>query len=198
VVADVVRGRPAPFDPQGVANEHADLAKEYGCRSVTGDNYAGEWVAGAFRAAGVAYERAELTASELFLEGLPLFARGMASIPPHPALLRELRLLERRVSRSGKDSVSHGVGGNDDHAVALFGAMVLVNTHRPFIVTAELLQRVLAMPVNPARRHSAWGFCRRAGLANMANMVIPKERRGYPASVLPEHKFRQPNEGEQR
>jgi hypothetical protein len=48
-----------------------------------------------------------------------------ASIPPNPTLLRELRQLERRVARSGKDSVNHPVGGLDDHANALFGAMYL-------------------------------------------------------------------------
>jgi hypothetical protein len=188
VVADVVRGRPAPFDPQSVANEYAELAKAYHCRSVTGDAYAGEWTAGAFRAAGVEYVQAELTASELMLEGLPLFTRGMASIPPHPALLRELRLLERRVSRfSGKDSVSHGVGGFDDHAVALFGAMVLVNTHLPFVVTAELLQRAAAL----SPRRPTFGFSRRS-------MVIPpKSSQCHPRSFLPAGKFQQ-EEGDQQ
>jgi hypothetical protein len=64
--------------------------------------------------------------SELYLEGLALFARGLVNIPPISILLRELRLLERRTARSGKDSVDHGVGGSDDYANALFGALHLV------------------------------------------------------------------------
>ena len=52
-----------------------------------------------------------------------LFARGLVNIPPDTNLLRELRLLERRVARSGKDSVDHGIAGTDDFANALFGAM---------------------------------------------------------------------------
>jgi hypothetical protein len=40
-----------------------------------------------------------------------------------PALTRELRLLERRTTRSGKDSVDHGTGGADDHANSLFAAL---------------------------------------------------------------------------
>jgi hypothetical protein len=125
IVADVVRGRRPPFDPASVAAEYAALAKQYGCSTITGDNYAPGWVAGAFTAAGVEYRRSPLTRSELYLEGLPLFTRGLVSIAPISILLRELRLLERRTARSGKDSVDHGVGGSDDFANALFGALYL-------------------------------------------------------------------------
>jgi hypothetical protein len=41
-------------------------------------------------------------------------------------LTRELRLLERRTARSGKDSVDHGTGGSDDFANSLFGALQLL------------------------------------------------------------------------
>jgi hypothetical protein len=43
----------------------------------------------------------------------------------HPQLIRELRLLERRTHRSGKDVVDHGRNGHDDHANALAGALHL-------------------------------------------------------------------------
>jgi len=56
-----------------------------------------------------------------------------------PKLVRELRLLERRTSRTGKDCVDHGVGGSDDYANVLFGAMRMTTKrkprdHRPVIV----------------------------------------------------------------
>jgi hypothetical protein len=122
-VADVIRGRRGPHDPAAVAAEYAALTKEYRCRAVTGDNYAKEWVAGAYRSAGLEYRRSPLVRSDLYLEGQVSFTRGLVSIPDHAQLIRELRLLERRTARSGKDSVDHGVGGSDDHANALFGAM---------------------------------------------------------------------------
>jgi hypothetical protein len=59
----------------------------------------------------------------LYLEALPLFARGAVSLPNHSQLIRELRLLERRTHRSGKDSVDHGSGGSDDHANAVVGIL---------------------------------------------------------------------------
>jgi hypothetical protein len=47
------------------------------------------------------------------------------AIPDHPRLLRELRLLERRTHRSGKDSVDHGRVGHDDSANCLCACAVL-------------------------------------------------------------------------
>jgi hypothetical protein len=43
--------------------------------------------------------------------------------PQHDRLLRELRSLERRVHRSGKDSVDHPSHGSDDYANAVCGAL---------------------------------------------------------------------------
>jgi len=47
----------------------------------------------------------------------------------------------------------------------------------------------MSMPVNPARKHTAWGFRRRAALASFLQT--------YPRSVLPAEKF-QHEEGEAR
>lgn len=125
-VADVMRGRRAPFDPKAVVSEYADLVRQYRCSSVTGDNYAGQWVADAFRDARIEYRRADLAKSGLYLEMVPLFMRNAVSIPDLPPLVRELRLLERRTGRSGKDTVDHPQNGSDDYANALAGAAWLV------------------------------------------------------------------------
>jgi hypothetical protein len=44
VVLDVLRGRRPPFDPSCVVADYAKLLKQYGCFSVVGDRYAGQWV----------------------------------------------------------------------------------------------------------------------------------------------------------
>jgi hypothetical protein len=124
-VCDVLRGREPPFDPQEVTREHAALAREYGCSRVYGDCYSGDWILSAFRECGVTYERAEKSKSDLYLEGLPTFSRGLVSLPEHRRLGRELRLLERHVSRTGRDRVDHGRGGSDDYANSVFGALHL-------------------------------------------------------------------------
>lgn len=124
-VADVVRGRAAPFDPRTVAQEFAALAREYGCIKVVGDAFAGEWTAGAFSEAGARYEKSPHPKSQLYLEALPAFNRSAVSIPDHAVMLRELRGLERRTHRSGRDTVDHGTRGSDDYANSLVGALYL-------------------------------------------------------------------------
>ena len=120
-VLDVVRGAQPPFDPQTTTRAFAELLQDYGLSEVTGDTYAAEWVETAFRDAGIRYVRSEKPKSALYLEAQTLFARGGISLPDHPVLLRELRLLERRTHRSGKDSVDHGLRGHDDYANAVLG-----------------------------------------------------------------------------
>ena len=129
-IVDVVRGRHPPFDPSTVAAEFAALAKDYGCNEVCGDNFAGEWVTQAFLAAGTTFRRSSLPKSGLYLEGLPWFSRGAVSIPNVPRLIRELRLLERRVSRIGRDIIDHGKGGSDDYANVVFGALNMIAAPR--------------------------------------------------------------------
>jgi hypothetical protein len=89
--------------------------------TVTGDAYAAEWVEASFRDAGISYQRSEKPKSALYLEAQTLFARGAISLPDYAILLRELRLLERRTHRSGKDTVDHGLRGHDDYANAVLG-----------------------------------------------------------------------------
>jgi len=64
-----------------------------------------------------------MPASALYLEMLPQFMREQISLPDHPQLVRELRSLERRTSRMGRDTVTHPPGGHDDYANALAGCL---------------------------------------------------------------------------
>jgi hypothetical protein len=123
IVIDLVRGTTGKFDPVEVTRGYAALLREYGIGTVTGDYYGAEWVAGAWRDAGVTYLRSELPKSQIYLECVPQFTRGLVRLPDHARLLRELRLLERRTHRGGKDVVDHAKGGRDDHANAVCGVL---------------------------------------------------------------------------
>ncbi len=123
IVVDMVRGRAPPFDPKSVVEEFSGLMREYRCTSCHGDSYSGEWVVSSFKECGVKYERADLTKSQLYLEGLPLITRRAISLPNHSKLLRELRLLERQAHSGGRDTVDHARGGHDDLANVMFGVM---------------------------------------------------------------------------
>ena len=128
LIIDAVRGQHVPhgahsFDPMVATKTFADLLKQYRVGTVVGDNFSGEWVAGAWKKQGISYLKSPLPKSQIYLECLPLFTRGLVSLPDHPRLLKELRLLERRVHRSGKDSVDHGRSGHDDYSNAVCGAL---------------------------------------------------------------------------
>jgi hypothetical protein len=122
-VIDALRGTTGKFDPQEVTKTYATLLKEYGVASVTGDNYASEWVAGAWRNTGITYEKSDTAKSPIYLAVIPLFTRSLVRLPDHAKLLRELRLLERQAHRGGKESVDHPRGGHDDYANAVCGVL---------------------------------------------------------------------------
>jgi len=128
LVADVVTGRAPPFDPHNVVADYARLLREYGVGVLVGDNYSAGWADRAWRDCGVQFKRSELNKSQLYLESLPLWMRGAIRIPDHARLLRELRLLERRVSPLGRDIVDHPRNnGSDDYSNALAGMLSLIS-----------------------------------------------------------------------
>jgi hypothetical protein len=151
IICAALRGRHG--NPQAAVEEFAALAKSYRCRTITGDNFAKDWVANAYRSCGLEYRRSPLTRSDLYLEGRIHFARNLINIPNNPVLVRELRFLERRVSKTGRDQVSHPAAGgthHDDHANSLFGAMYLC---------AKAAQRTKSKIVSPSvfSNGSWWG-----------------------------------------
>lgn len=123
LVVDLVRGRSGPFDPREVTEEYAQLCRDYRIGTVIGDLYSHQWVQQAWRDCKVTYKPSDISASMLYLEALPLFTRGLVSLPDHPALLRELRLLERIPGRIGKDQVCHPRNCHDDLANACCGCL---------------------------------------------------------------------------
>ena len=98
-------------------------------KGVGGDHYSAGWVSGAWQKAGIRYIKSELAKSDLYLETLPLFTRGLVRLPDHPKLIRELRLLERHTHRSGRDTVDHGRNGHDDHSNACCGVLRDLSNH---------------------------------------------------------------------
>jgi hypothetical protein len=122
-VVDVVRGVAPPFDPMQATEGFAKLLRDYHVLSVTGDNFGQEWVQAAWRSCNMRYTKSELPKSQIYLECLPLFTRGLVGLPEHKRLLRELRLLERHTHRSGKDTVDHGKSGSDDYSNVACGVL---------------------------------------------------------------------------
>jgi hypothetical protein len=127
VVVDAIREFRPRFSPENVIIEYADLCKQYRVRRVRGDRYAGEFPREAFKKyGGINYELATKTKSYLFRDLLPLLNSGRVVRPKSERLVSQLCGLERRVSRAGKDSIAHGLGGHDDLANAVAGVCDMV------------------------------------------------------------------------
>jgi hypothetical protein len=78
-VVDVCRGRPGPFDSQDVTREYAELCGDYRIQTVVRDHYSAAWVQQAWRDHGITYATSDLSASQLYLESLPIFTRGLVA-----------------------------------------------------------------------------------------------------------------------
>ena len=125
-VLDCLKIWPAPFDPAVVVEEAAEALKAYGCVSVTGDNYAGEWPVSYFRQRGIDYQKSEKAKSELYLAMIPAVNGKQVELLDNRQMVEELRRLERRRGRTGKDAVDHPANGHDDIANAAAGACWLI------------------------------------------------------------------------
>jgi hypothetical protein len=140
VVIDVVRRYRPPCNPHDVIVKMCDVVREYGCRQVVGDNYAAEFVAGAFRREGVGYFKAEKAKSALYLELLPRLCSGEIELPDIDVLITQLASLERRTRSGGKDVVDHPRGAHDDLANAVAGVCESVGRRRLLVGGLDVLR----------------------------------------------------------
>ncbi len=124
-VLDAVWTWSPPFDPLAVVREVCDRLRPYRVGTVTGDRYGSGFVTEAFTAGGLRYLASDRDRSRVYLDTLPLVNAGQVRLLDRPDLLRELRGLERRVTRNGRESVDHVRGSHDDAANAACGAVVL-------------------------------------------------------------------------
>lgn len=132
-VLDAVRETQPPFSPASVVKDFAPLLKAYGIREIEGDHYGGEFPRELFRKHGITYRPSDSPKSELYKECLPMLNAGRMELLDLPRLKNQLVGLERRVERSGKDSIDHAPGGHDDIANAVAGVLVRAGRVRPAI-----------------------------------------------------------------
>jgi hypothetical protein len=121
VLLDLIREVKPPFNPESVVAEFVEVLRSYRIRDVAGDRYGGAWVAQAFEKLGVEYCPAERSKSDPYLDFLPLVNAGRAELLEVSRLATQLLGLERRTSRSGRDSIDNAPGGHDDMANARRG-----------------------------------------------------------------------------
>jgi hypothetical protein len=130
VVLDLVHEATPPFNPDQVVEGFCAVLTRYGVRRITGDRYAGAWVAERFRTHGVAYVAAEKPKSALYSELLPLLNSRTIELLDARRLVTQLLALERRTAWGGRDTIDHAPGAHDDVVNAAAGALVLAAARR--------------------------------------------------------------------
>ena len=175
-----------------MAEEFAETLKRYRITKVHGDRYGGEWPREQFRKNGVNYENADRTKSELFIDMLPLINSRGVDLLDNDRLMHQLISLERRTTRSGKDSIDHPPGAHDDLANAAAGALCQAfvarsNSELPFGGTR--LPQVLVGYSAVKSKRLGRSRCRRAHRFQCAIQVEPtfprEARHDEPRSAAP-------------
>jgi hypothetical protein len=126
MILDCIREVRPPFSPAEVCREFATVCKSYGVSKIVGDRYAGEWPVEQFVRFGITYEQSARPKSELYIDLLAAINSGRVVLLDNARLINQLVGLERRVARSGKDSIDHSPGGHDDVANSVAGVFAAV------------------------------------------------------------------------
>jgi hypothetical protein len=127
---DVIKEFKPPFSPKAVIEQCCDLLKSYGVKKCTSDRYAAEFVVEGFREHQITLEHSLKPKSQIYSEFLPLLNSKTCDLLDNPRLRTQLVGLERRVARSGKDSIDHGPGGHDDIANAVAGVLTSMGVRK--------------------------------------------------------------------
>jgi hypothetical protein len=144
ILLDRIEERKSPFDPVEVVSEFSTLMKGFGISQATSDRFGGIWVEDCFAKKGIRIEFSDLSASEIYLEFLPLMTMGKVELIKNDRLLSQLQNLERRTQSGGRDKVDHPAGLKDDVANSCAGACVFVSRNRQWSL-AELEKGAMPM-----------------------------------------------------
>lgn len=122
-VLDLLREVRPPFSPDEVSTQFATEIKRYRASEVRGDRYGAAWVQERFRRLGAWYRASEKPKTDIYREVLPAINSGEVELLDDPRLMAQLVGLERRTSRSGRETIDHGPGQHDDVANVAAGVL---------------------------------------------------------------------------
>jgi hypothetical protein len=114
-----------PYSPTAAVKQVVGMFKSYGLNYCVGDRYSALWTVEGFGKLGFRYQHSDRDGSAIYSDALPLYTSGRARILDIKRHTSQLAQLERKTSSTGRDRISHPVGGHDDLATASSLAMVL-------------------------------------------------------------------------
>ena len=107
--------------------EITTILESYRIDRITGDRYAGSWPAERFNECGIRYEPSERTKSQIYVDALPLLNSGKAELLDNRKLVcNSVRSNDVSGGEPDGDFIDHPLGGHDDIANSVCGALVLV------------------------------------------------------------------------
>lgn len=137
-ILDAVREIKPPFSPEQTVADLCKLLKSYRITKVVGDRYAGEWPREQFRKHHITYEPAAAPKSDLYRDVLPKLNSGQVDLLDLPIIVNQFVGLERRVARSGKESIDHAPNAHDDVVNAIAGMVSQIRSGG-YRLTAETI-----------------------------------------------------------
>jgi hypothetical protein len=134
LIVDFVAERRPPFVPAALIAEWAGVLEQYGIYQIYGDRVAGAYNSTEWARCGLSYNPGndwKFTTSECFLHALPLMSSERARLNDCEVFRSQVTALERRVSLSGHETVTHSAAMHDDVATAVCGLLVLLAKKTP-------------------------------------------------------------------
>jgi len=123
-VEDLLRGSNNP-NPEMVVAEYAKILQHYGISVVYSDNHAKGWVTENWsKHGGIEKRPAFGPKTEIYAELLPWLNSRKIQILDHPKRSAQLIALERSISRTGHETISHPPNAHDDLINATAGALM--------------------------------------------------------------------------
>jgi hypothetical protein len=103
----------------------------YRVKRVVSDRFGGEWARSAFRKNRITVAEAEQSASQAYIDFLPMLNSGQVDLIQNDRLVAQLTSLERSPRRGAHDAVDHPKGSHDDVAnvVALLCTTIGARRH---------------------------------------------------------------------
>ncbi len=141
-VLDAVLEIRAPFSPDVAVAECVSLLRRYNVTRAVSDRYAGAWPVARFAQHGVTLEQSARGKSDLYHDFLALAMAKRVELLDHTRMAAQFVGLERRVARSGKDSIAEPPGAHDDICNAVAGVLVGLDIdRRPTLIPGAALAR---------------------------------------------------------
>ena len=181
IVIDLVAERKPRFVAADVIREFSHVLRLYGVTEIISDAYSAGFAADEWARCGIRFKPSENTTSENFLYSLPLLTSQRARLVDNATLRKQFSGLQRRVL-AGHEVVGHAnvSSAHDDVAASVAGALVAANQPCGFVVTEQLLGRIMQMS---PRREQFSGRRSHNDLNMMFSRLAPD--RAVPASWIP-------------